>query len=128
MVRNTIRLIRASMDPPSINSFRIRLEVCVCIGLSAGEGAERLSREPGGDSCTVMGGDDSGRDQEAEFEIPARTRAAAIFCCWLMSELRTGPGVLVRWMTCWAAAGDCTVGAWRIGVASAGWESRSCDE
>ena len=99
MVRNTIRLIRASIEPPSRNIFR-RVEEWAW----AGAWSEAIA----GVCCSVAGSLDGVEfDHEAEVAIPARSSAAAIFCCWLISELLIAPGfVVVRRMIRWAAAGD----------------------
>lgn len=52
-----------------------------------------------GSITAVAAGDDAGMDRAAEFVIPARVSAAAIFCCWVMSELLLGPESVERWMT-----------------------------
>ena len=121
MVRKTIRLIRASIEPPSRNIFRMTLDACVWIRAWSGAMA--------GVCCSVVGSlDGAGFDHEAEVAIPALSRAAAIFCCWLISELRVAPGLVVRRMICWDAAADCTGGAWATGRASVIGEWASCDE
>ena len=98
MARNRIRLNKNKTNPPNRMILRGRVECSLTETLS-GVRSAAIGGSGGGSITPMAARDDAGTDHAAEFVIPARVSAAAIFCCWLMSELFVGPECVERWMT-----------------------------
>jgi len=86
------------MEPINTRSLLGRFE-CAEIGIWRGTRSSVIGSSGGGSITAVAAGDKAEVDHRAEFAIPARVSAAAIFCCWLISVLFMGPRSVERWMT-----------------------------